>query len=120
MRCTECEEIELARVRDDRPVQTMEVPYAALDGFPGGRSPAALTRRRLMQFGVAGVASVYGAKALGFEEMWESIAAAADAPTDKCLVLLYLAGGNDGLNVVLPNGIQNARDYDAYAAARPT
>lgn len=120
MRCIECEEIELARVRDDRPVQTMDVPYAALDGFPGGRSPSALTRRRLLQFGVAGVASVYGARALGFEEMWESVAAAADAPTDKCLVLLYLAGGNDGLNVVLPNGVANTSDYDAYKAARPT
>jgi uncharacterized protein (DUF1501 family) len=119
MRCIECEEIELARVRDDRPVQTMPVPYAALDGFPGGRSPSALTRRRLLQFGVAGVASIYGARVLGFEEMWESVAAASDAPTDKCLVLLYLAGGNDGLNVVLPNGVTNSRDYEAYKAARP-
>jgi uncharacterized protein (DUF1501 family) len=119
MRCIECEEIELARVRDDRPVQTMEIPNAALEGFPEGRSPSALTRRRLLQFGVAGVASVYGARALGFEEMWESVAAAADAPTNKCLVLLYLAGGNDGLNVVLPNGVTNSRDYDAYKAARP-
>ena len=40
MRCIECEEIELARVRDERPTQTLAVPHAALDGFPGGRSPA--------------------------------------------------------------------------------
>ena len=39
-RCIECEEIELARVRDERPQQKMPVPYAALDGFPAGRTPA--------------------------------------------------------------------------------
>jgi uncharacterized protein (DUF1501 family) len=116
MRCTECEEIELARVRDERPSQAMPVPYAALDGFPAGRAPADLTRRRLLQFGVAGVASVYGPKALGWESVWESVAAEADAPAQNCLVLLYLAGGNDGLNTIVPN---DAADYAAYAAARP-
>ncbi len=79
MRCIECEEIELARVRDERPAQTLPIPYAALDGFPAGRSPRDLTRRRLLQWGVAGLASVYGAKALGFEQVWESVAAAAEA-----------------------------------------
>ena len=39
------------------------------------------------------------------EQVWESVAAAAEDADDRtCLVLLYLAGGNDGLNVVLPNG----------------
>ena len=61
MRCIECEEIELARVRDQRPTQTLPVPYAALDGFPAGRTPRDLTRRRLLQWGVAGIASIYGA-----------------------------------------------------------
>jgi uncharacterized protein (DUF1501 family) len=115
MRCIECEEIELARVRDERPQQALPIPYAALDGFPGGRSPADLTRRRLMQFGVAGVASVYGAKALGWESIWESVAAAADAPPPKVLVMLYLAGGNDGLNTIVP---AESGDYSAYVAAR--
>ena len=103
MRCIECEEIELARVRDERPSQTLAVPHAALDGFPAGRSPADLTRRRLLQFGVAGLASVYGPKALEWESVWESVAAEAAAPADNCLVLLYLAGGNDGLNTLVPN-----------------
>jgi uncharacterized protein (DUF1501 family) len=119
VRCIECEEIELARVRDERPIQTMPVPYAALDGFPAGRSPADLTRRRLMQFGVAGMASVYGPKALGWESVWESVAAQASSPAagQNCLVLLYLAGGNDGLNTIVPN---EATDYAAYKAARST
>src|ERR687897_406424 len=114
MRCIECEEIELARVRDERPTQTLPVPHAALDGFPAGRAPGDLTRRRLLQFGVAGVASVYGPRALGWESVWESVAAEA-ALDQNCLVLLYLAGGNDGLNTIVPAG---ADDYAAYVAAR--
>ena len=114
MRCIECEEIELARVSDERPVQTLPVPHAALDGFPSGRRPGDLTRRRLLQFGVAGMASVYGPKALGWESVWESVAAEA-ALDQNCLVLLYLAGGNDGLNTIVPNG---DADWTAYSAAR--
>ncbi len=119
MRCIECEEIELARVSDARPAQRLEVPYAALDGFPAGRSPADLTRRRLLQWGVAGVASVYASKALGWDRIWNAVAEAAEAPTQNCLLLLYLAGGNDGLNVVLPSAA-NTGDYTAYRNARPT
>jgi uncharacterized protein (DUF1501 family) len=116
VRCIECEEIELARVSDARPSQIVPVPYAALDGFPAGRSPRDLTRRRLLQWGVAGMASIYGAKELGWETIWESVADAADAPMEKALVLLYLAGGNDGLNVLVPN---ETADYTSYQAARP-
>jgi uncharacterized protein (DUF1501 family) len=116
VRCIECEEIDLARVHDARPTQMLPVPYAALDGFPAGREPSALSRRRLLQFGVAGMASVYGPKALGWDSIWESVAAEADAPTGKCLLLLYLAGGNDGLNALVP---AETNDYNAYLAARP-
>ncbi|MDA0168256.1 DUF1501 domain-containing protein [Solirubrobacter taibaiensis] len=115
-RCIECEEIELARVRDELPQQKMPVPYAALDGFPAGKSPRELTRRKLLQWGVAGTASIYGAQQLGWDQIWESVANANEAATDKCLVLIYLAGGNDGLNWILPN---DATDYGAYVTARP-
>jgi len=116
MRCTECEEIELARVRDELPSQTMPVPVAALAGLPEGRSSADVTRRRLLQGGVAGLASIYGPKLLGWESVWESVAAEAAPADQRCLVLLYLAGGNDGLNTIVPN---EASDYAAYVAARP-
>jgi uncharacterized protein (DUF1501 family) len=115
IRCIECEEIELARVHDARPTQMLPVPHAALDGFPAGREPSALTRRRLMQFGVAGMASVYGPKVLGWDSIWESVAAEASASTGNCLLLLYLAGGNDGLNALVPN---DAPDYAVYESAR--
>src|SRR3954452_10875722 len=114
-RCIECEEIQLARVSDARPVQALPVPTAALAGFPHGRSAIDLTRRRLLQLGLAGVAGVYGPRALRFEEVWDAVAHAdTGAP---CLVLLYLAGGNDGLNMVVPQG--NA-DWAYYQAQRPT
>jgi uncharacterized protein (DUF1501 family) len=115
-RCIECEEIELARVRDELPNQQLPVPYAALDGFPAGRTPRELTRRRLLQWGVAGTASIYGAQQLGWDQIWESVAHANEAAEDKCLVLIYLAGGNDGLNWILP---KDATDYAAYVDARP-
>src|SRR3954468_3363742 len=94
----------------------MPVPVAALAGLPEGRSSADVTRRRLMQGGVAGLASIYGPKLLGWESVWESVAAEAAPPDQRCMVLIYLAGGNDGLNTIVPN---EANDYAAYVAARP-
>ena len=127
MRCIECEEIELARVRDERPAQTLPIPYAALDGFPAGRTAADLTRRRLLQWGVAGFASVYGAKELGFEQVWESVARRARRAEQKALVVLYLAGGNDGLNVLVPERgrpttrpTSAARPYDPPRGRAPS
>jgi uncharacterized protein (DUF1501 family) len=115
VRCIECEEIELARVSDQAPTQTLPLPYAALEGFPAGRTPRELTRRRLLQWGVAGLASVYAAHELGWDEVWESVAAAAEDPPSRCLLLLYLAGGNDGRNMIPPSG---GADYTAYVNAR--
>ena len=114
MRCIECEEIELARVRDQRPGQTLPIPYAALDGFPAGRTPArpdappaaAVGRRRLRRRSTAPRSSASSRSGSRSPRP-------PSAPTDKCLVLLYLAGGNDGLNVILPN--ERPADYAAYA-----
>ncbi len=120
MRCIECEEIELARVRDAAPTQTLPIPAAALDGLPEGRDSGALTRRRLLQSGVAGFASVYGgSKLLGFEEVFEAAVADAAPAAGNCLVVLYLAGGNDSLNT-MPPGSGAAAEFNAYTAARPT
>lgn len=116
-RCIVCEEAELANVRDARPSQLLPIPRLALAGFPEGRSQRALTRRRLLQFGAAGVASVYAPKLLGWESVWESaVAEAATTPTPNALVVLYLPGGQDGLNVIVPN---SSTDYPIYVAKRP-
>ena len=116
-RCTECEEIELARVRDVGPSQTLPLPREALRGFPAGRTAAQLTRRRLLELGVAGFASVYASRLLGFEEVFEAAVAEASPMPTNCLVVVYIAGGNDGLNTVLP-GSGLAGDYASYVAAR--
>ncbi len=116
-RCIECEEIELARVRDARPSQILPLPREALAGFPAGRSSAMMTRRRLLQGGIGGLAAVYGTRLLGFQEVFEAACAQAAPAAGHCLVVLYIAGGNDGLNTVLPgSGLPN--DYAAYATAR--
>ncbi|MCW2991485.1 MAG: hypothetical protein JWM73_2079 [Solirubrobacterales bacterium] len=116
-RCTDCEEIELARVRDQVPSQTLPLPAAALAGFPEGRDRAGLTRRRLMSTGLAGVASVYGSRMLGFDEVFESLAMADTVPAQNCLVMVYLAGGNDGLNTLVPQG---SADFASYNLKRPS
>src|SRR4051794_34773394 len=92
-------------------------PIRRWTGSPPGAPRRICPRRRLMQWGVAGAASIYAAHELGWEQVWESVAAAAEAPQKTCVVLLYLAGGNDGLNILLPSG---GEDYQAYADARPT
>lgn len=114
-RCVACEEIRLAEVHDARPSQILPLPNAALCGFPEGRSPQALTRRRLLQLGVGGFASVYASKLLPWESVWES-ALAEGSSGPRALVMLYLAGGQDGLNAIVPAG---ASDYAIYAAKRP-
>jgi uncharacterized protein (DUF1501 family) len=115
-RCIGCEELELARVRDQQPSQMLPIPNAAMAGFPEGRSPSALTRRRLLQAGVAGFASVYAPKLLGFQSIWEAaLAEGAISPSNQ-LVVLYLAGGNDGLNALVP---VEPSSYAAYQGARP-
>jgi uncharacterized protein (DUF1501 family) len=115
-RCIECEEIQLARVTDARPSQTLPIPRAALDS---DAARGGLTRRSLLAGGVAGFAAVYGSRLLGFEEVFEAAVAQASVPPGNCLVLLYLAGGNDGLNTVLPGpGLNGGADYANYASAR--
>lgn len=115
-RCVSCEEIELANVHDARPSQSLPIPHMALAGFPEGRSPRALSRRRLLQLGAAGVASVYAPRALRWESVWESAVAQAAASPNNALVLLYLAGGQDGLNAIVPVG---SSDYSIYTSKRP-
>jgi uncharacterized protein (DUF1501 family) len=114
-RCTDCEAVAAATVRDRSASQLMPIPRLALGGFPAGRSPLELTRRRLMQAGAAGVASVYAPRLLGWQSVWESVVAQA-TPMPNALVVLYLAGGQDGMNVIVPN---STVDFPLYAQNRP-
>jgi uncharacterized protein (DUF1501 family) len=115
-RCIECEEIQLARVVDARPSQTLPIPHVALEG---DAERVGLTRRSLLAGGIAGFAAVYGTRILGFQEVFETAVAEASAPPNSCLVLLYLAGGNDGLNTIVPGpGLNAGADYANYAIQR--
>jgi uncharacterized protein (DUF1501 family) len=114
-RCTDCEAIARATVHDRHPSQFLPIPRLAVGGFADGRDSRALTRRRLMQFGAAGVASVYAPRLLGWQSVWESVVAEA-TPMANAVVVLYLAGGQDGLNVIVPN---SSSDFALYSQMRP-
>ena len=114
-RCTDCEAIALATVQDRRASQLLPIPRLAVAGFADGRDSHALTRRRLMQFGAAGLASVYAPRLLGWQSVWESVVAEA-TPMPNAVVVLYLAGGQDGLNVIVPN---SSADFALYSRMRP-
>jgi uncharacterized protein (DUF1501 family) len=96
-----------------RPSQIMQIPASALAGFPNGTSPRELSRRRLIAEGIAGVASVYAATRLDWGQVFEAASAEADA-MGKSLVVVYLQGGNDGLNVTVPID----SNYTTYQKAR--
>ncbi|MGH2851682.1 MAG: hypothetical protein ACRDLP_13830, partial [Solirubrobacteraceae bacterium] len=87
IRCTDCEAVALATVQDRHASQLLPIPQLALDGFAAGRTPHELTRRRLMQFGAAGVASVYAPRMLGWQSVWEAAVAEADPMPNAVVVL---------------------------------
>jgi uncharacterized protein (DUF1501 family) len=81
----------------------------------GGGSPAGLrpwTRRRFL----SSACSAVGTTALASTAFdLRRIAAAATTPDYKALVCVFLYGGNDNNNTVVP---RSGADYTAYAAAR--
>jgi uncharacterized protein (DUF1501 family) len=75
-----------------------------------------LTRRALIGRGVGGLA-VYTARAMPLSRVLESAGAAhAAAPEAPILVSVFLPGGVDLLDTLIPRGA----DYGAYADKRPT
>lgn len=72
------------------------------------KTPSQLSRRTFLQLGAS------GAMLLGLGKL--DAARAAAAPTDyKALVCVFLFGGNDGHNLIVP---LQAQQYAAYVAAR--
>ncbi|MFN8131835.1 MAG: DUF1501 domain-containing protein [Solirubrobacteraceae bacterium] len=115
LRCADCARSDSAAT-DLRPTGTLPITAEALAGFPDGVShERRYSRRRLLQSGLLGVASVYAASRLDLGTMLEAAAAEAAEPMQRSLVCIYLNGGNDGLNTVLP---VTGADYAAYQAAR--
>jgi uncharacterized protein (DUF1501 family) len=74
-------------------------------------------RRSFMQaLGLAGAGSVMlGASNVSAAKPSPLSVALSESENDNILVIIRLKGGNDGLNMIVPN-----YDYDTYANLRPT
>ena len=102
LKCADCARSDSA-VSDLRPDSLLPIPADALSGWRDGKpGTAGVTRRKLLRNGVLGFAAVYGATQLSFEDVWESAVAQAAEPMGRSLVVIYLNGGNDGLNCFVP------------------
>ncbi len=113
VRCADCARSD-SRVTDLDPVNRMPIPVEAVAGFPDGVPRAkGMDRRAFLRTGVLGLASVYAASKIDWTRAYEAAVAEAASPANQ-VVMLYLNGGNDGLNTIVP-----ISDYAAYTAARP-
>ncbi len=117
LRCADCARADSADP-DARPVDMLPIPVDALAGFPDGvPQTRGHDRRQFVRNGVLGFAAVYAAQALNWTSVFEAAVAEAAASPSNQLVMLYLNGGMDGLNCVVPGATAN---FDAYRTARPT
>jgi uncharacterized protein (DUF1501 family) len=117
LRCADCARADSADP-DARPVDFLPIPVDALAGFPEGvPRTRGTSRREFLRNGVVGVAAVYATHALNWTSIFETALAEGAVDSSNQLVMLYLNGGLDGLNCVIP-GVQ--AQYDAYRTQRPT
>jgi uncharacterized protein (DUF1501 family) len=116
LKCADCARSD-SRVTDLAPTSRVEIPVEALAGFPDGppRRQGHVSRRSFLRGGVIGMASVYSATHLSWERIWDAAAADAAGPAGKALVCIYLNGGNDGLNTIVP---VESSQYAAYVSHR--
>ena len=113
IRCADCARSD-SLVTGLEPVDRMPLPLEAAAGFPDGVPRArGLSRRDFLRTGAFGVASVYAATRIDWTRAFEAAVASGAEPANH-LVMIFLNGGNDGLNTVVP-----VAEYDAYRRARP-
>ena len=111
--CADCARSD-SLVTDLDPVNRMPIPVEAVAGFPDGVPRAkGLDRRAFLRTGVLGLASVYAASKIDWTRAFEAAVAEGASPANQ-LVMIFLNGGNDGLNTIVP-----LNEYAAYSAARP-
>jgi uncharacterized protein (DUF1501 family) len=118
LKCADCARSD-SLVVGREPTSRIPIPAEALAGFPDGvpRTPAGRHSRRTFLFGGAiGMASIYSAAHLSWESVWDAASArAATASNDTILVSIYLNGGNDGLNAIVP---VSPAEYSGYVSQR--
>ena len=92
--------------------QVVPIPRAVLEGETAG-----MCRRDFLRNGAVAFLTVYGASMMSWGKVWEAAAANAATPsTDPIIVSVFLDGGNDGLNTLVP---VTGSDYAAYVTKRP-
>jgi len=118
LRCADCARSD-SMVEGVEPTSRVPIPPEALAGFPDGvpRPPVGRqSRRRFLLGSAVGMASIYSAAHLTWESVWDAAAARAATPAaETILVSIYLNGGNDGLNAIVP--VSQAQ-YAGYMAQR--
>ena len=118
LRCADCARSD-SLVEGVEPTSRVPIPAEALAGFPDGvpRPPAGNHNRRTFLLGSAiGMASIYSAAHLSWEAVWDAASARAAAPANETvLVCIYLNGGNDGLNAIVP---VSSSQYSGYVSQR--
>lgn len=119
LRCADCARSD-SLVTDLEPTSSLPIPVEAMEGFKDGvpharRTARGLDRRTFLRNGMVGVASVYSASRLDWGTVWEAAIAEAAEPMQKSIVCVFLNGGNDGLNTIVP--VESA-EHAAYQAAR--
>jgi uncharacterized protein (DUF1501 family) len=116
LRCADCARSD-SQVRDLDPTSFVEIPGEALAGFPDGvpRPPHGINRRSFLRGGAIGFAAVYSAVHLSWESIWDAAAAQAATPAGNCLVCIYLNGGHDSLNAIVP---VSSAQFAGYQSAR--
>jgi uncharacterized protein (DUF1501 family) len=113
IRCADCARSD-SLVTDLDPVDTMPISAEAMGGFTDGVPRArGMDRRSFLRTGALGMASVYAASRIDWTQAFEAAVAEGASPSNQ-LVMIFLNGGNDGLNTVVPVG-----EYATYAAKRP-
>jgi uncharacterized protein (DUF1501 family) len=113
--CADCARSD-SMATDLRPVDHMPIPVDAMVGFPDGMPKVKGSNRRdFIRNGALGFAAVYGASKINWQRAFEAAVAEAAEP-GACLVMIYLNGGMDGLNAIVPAA---PAEYSAYATLRP-
>src|SRR6266545_4219906 len=90
--CADCARSD-SLAHDLEPVDRMPIPTEALAGFPDGVPKVKrYDRRNFLKWGVLGMASVYAAAKIDWQQAFESAVAEGAVP-GSVLVCVYLNGG---------------------------